>query len=117
MRFQLAKAADPSDRSRIFVDHAGPAFFGGGDTTYTCGHCGKPVASLVAADRIWDLVVECGHCQRASEFPRLPPGATATGYVFFPKGRYRITAAIDTSTGALMIGEGAVTGGGTRFKN
>lgn len=117
MRLQLPKAGDASARASIFVDHAGPAFFGGGDTTYTCGHCGKPVASLVASDRIWDLVVECGHCPRASEFPRLPPGATVSGYVFFPKGCYRITAALDTSAGVLMIGEGTVTGGGTRFKN
>ncbi len=117
MKIELPKASATANRAIIFVDHAGPAFFGGGEITYACAHCGKPLANLVASERIWDLVVECGHCRGASEFPRLPKGAKATGYLYFPRGRYRITSAIDTSKGVLMIGEGAITGGGTQFKN
>lgn len=116
-RFTLSKSTNAAGRSVIFVDYSGPAFFGGGDATFVCAHCGEPVASLVAPDRIWDLIVECGHCRGASEFPRLPAGAQASGYVYFPPGRYRITAAVETANGALLIGHGAITGGGSTFRN
>jgi len=116
-RVTLAKAKVSAARAVIFTDHSGPTFFGGGDTTFVCPHCGGTIANLVAADQIWDLVVECGKCRGACEFPRLPEGAKATGYVYVPPGRYRITASLDMSKGALMIGHGAVTGGGVRYPN
>jgi hypothetical protein len=113
-RREMKEAATGDGRAVIVPDMTTPALRGGGDLDYTCPGCGSVLAEQVDPDRIWDLVVECRSCDALAEFPRLPEGSHADGYVFFPEGRYRIARSIDTR-GALLIGVGAIKGRGTPY--
>ena len=110
----LTEALTGEGRAVIVPDMDGPALRGGGTVTFTCPGCHSVLAEQVAADRIWDLVIECNRCQTFGEFPRLPAGAFAENYVFFPAGRYRITQPLETK-GTLLIGVGAIQAGGTPY--
>jgi hypothetical protein len=113
-RRELTEAETGDGRAVLVPGMAAPALRGGGDLDYTCPGCGSVLAEQVDGARIWDLVVECPSCGTLAEFPRLPEGSNADGYVFFPAGRFRITRSIDTK-GALLIGVGAIKGRGSPY--
>ena len=100
-------------RAVVHLRHRGPAFCGGGTCNYTCPHCGKVLAESVAESSIFDLVVQCGDCDKLSEFDRLPPGAKAAGYVFMPARQYRFSDTVNLAKATFIVGEGSITGGGT----
>lgn len=83
-------------------------FRGKGDTSYICPWCDAPFAENVFADKIWDIVVRCHSCDKASEFHRLPIGSTAQGYIFFPVGTFWFDGTLDPAE-TLIIGVGAIT--------
>jgi hypothetical protein len=121
-RFTAHIALEPvfSAQGRSFFrpSHEGPIFRGGGESNYTCPHCGHVLAELVPESQIFDLVLECGICRELCEFARLPPGAKAAGgYVFVPARPYQLGQTIELAPHVLMIGEGAITGGGSPFWN
>ena len=108
---ELSETGNGVGRAVLVPDRELPALHGGGDVDYTCPGCGSVLAEQVGDGRIWDLVIECRSCGTLAEFPRLPEGSHADGYVFFPAGRYRLTRSVDTR-GVLLIGIGAVKGRG-----
>ncbi len=110
-RREMGETASAEGRAVLVPDIEVPALHGGGDVDWTCPGCGAVLAEEVGEGRIWDLVIECRGCGSLSEFPRLPEGSHADGYVFFPAGRFRITRSVDTR-GALLIGIGAIKGRG-----
>ncbi len=110
-RREMNEAASGEGRAVLVPDMEAAALHGGGDVDWTCPGCGAVLAEQVGEGRIWDLVIECRSCGSLAEFPRLPEGSHADGYVFFPAGRFRITRPVDTR-GALLIGIGAVRGRG-----
>jgi hypothetical protein len=105
-------------RSCLRPSHDGPVFRGGGDSNYICPHCGHVLAELVPESQIFDLVVECGICHELSEFARLPQGAQAAGsYLFVAATPYGLGQTIELAPHVLIIGDGAITGGGSPFWN
>jgi hypothetical protein len=92
------------------VDHEGVGLRGTGQIDFMCPHCGRLLAESMEDRSIFDLVIECYKCKLASEFPRLPQGAAASGYVFYPEGVYHVTETISLPRGVIMIGVGAITG-------
>lgn len=115
-RREMNEAASGDGRAVLVPEMAAPALHGGGDVDHVCPGCGSVLAEKVGEGRIWDLVIECRSCGSLAEFPRLPEGSQADGYIFFPAGRYRITRSVDTR-GALLIGVGAVKGRASRHVN
>lgn len=108
MKKPLAKPGNSAHQAVIRTDHDGITFRGEGDIDYTCPHCGRLLAEKMENGKVWDLVIECFGCKKASEFPRLPVGAQAVGYVYYPEGVYRLTETIPVKRGVLMIGIGAI---------
>jgi hypothetical protein len=108
-RREMSVAGSGDGRAVLVPEMAAPALRGGGDVDYACPGCDAVLAEQVGEGRVWDLVIECRSCGTLAEFPRLPEGSHADGYVFFPAGRYRITRPVDTR-GVLLIGVGSIRG-------
>jgi predicted RNA-binding Zn-ribbon protein involved in translation (DUF1610 family) len=115
-RREMSEAASGDGRAVLVPEMAEPALRGGGDVDHVCPGCGAVLAEKIGEGRVWDLVIECPGCGSLAEFPRLPEGSEADGYVFFPAGRYRIRRSVDTR-GALLIGVGAIRGRASRHVN
>ncbi len=113
----LQPATSNQGRAVIHPKYEGPIFRGGGDCNYTCPHCGHVLAESVAETSIFDLIVECGACHKLSEFDRLPQGAMAAGAVFMPARQYHFSEPVELRVATFIIGEGAITGGGTPLWN
>jgi hypothetical protein len=104
-------------RALLHPQHDGPVFRGGGDSNYVCPHCGHVLAESVMDSHIFDIVIQCNACDGLAEFERLPPGAVASGYVFVPARPYKLGDTIELKAKSLIIGEGAITGGGSPLWN
>ncbi len=112
----LTKVTTIEGRAVLMPDSGTVSLRGAEGVDWACPDCSTVVAETTPIDRVWDLVVQCQECGTYSEFPRLPAGASAVGYVFFPVGHYRLSSSVEIKTAVLIIGVGAITGGGVTFR-
>jgi hypothetical protein len=106
----LQGVPSPEGRAVIALHGVLPIMRNEGTTTYACPKCRTALAENLHPNRIWDIVLECPSCQSLSEFPRLPPGASASGFLFIPAGRYVLETTLILRA-QLIIGEGVISGG------
>ena len=106
----LTKVTTGEGRAVLVPHHNGPTLQGTGKLDYTCPQCSQVLAASLEPDQVFDIVIECWPCKTLSEFPRLPIGAKASGYAYFPAGHYRLDSTVTMPKGALSIGIGAIQG-------
>lgn len=94
----LSAVENGKNRSVIRQGFDGPVFRGAKGDAYTCPHCGNLLATGVPSGAIFDIVIQCGKCDKHSSFPPLPRDVSVTGWGFMPIGTYLITATIDIAS-------------------
>jgi hypothetical protein len=109
-RLKLAPVSTRLGRTVLRPSFVGPALRDNGPLNFVYPHCSELLAEGIHPGQVFDIIVDCGWCRRASQFPRLPrvPPTPRQGYLFLGAG---VTEPAQTRTlhNMQLVGGAVVT--------